>query len=163
MAAKSEFLQIRVTSAQKAELRRMAAAAHQDLSTFVLHRILAAPGARFRELVAALGDEDERPFAFSELNDVLATLSPESFRDSVPSPDLRSLDRQTANYVAAMVEQAAALAGQAPPEWTREVEPLEEPWFATSLASLRPWLLANSPTAFRRRNLFVDAAVGDRV
>jgi hypothetical protein len=43
------------------------------------------------------------------------------------------------------------------------VEPLERPWFAVPFASLRPHLLSAAPIAFKRRNLFVDATVGDRV
>jgi hypothetical protein len=45
----------------------------------------------------------------------------------------------------------------------REVAPLEEPHFGAPLQSLRLHLLAASPVAFKRRNIFVDAAVGDRV
>ncbi len=67
------------------------------------------------------------------------------------------------NYVAAMVEQAAHMKRVRPPAWTARVEPLETPWFATSLESLRLHLLRASPVPFKRRNLFVDSAVGARV
>jgi hypothetical protein len=43
------------------------------------------------------------------------------------------------------------------------VKPLERPWFASSLKSLRLHLLTASPPPFRRRNLFVDSTIGDRV
>jgi len=44
--------------------------------------------------------------------------------------------------------------------WRRS---LAEPWFATTLQSLRLHLLRVAPAAFRRRNLFVDAGAGGRV
>ena len=62
-----------------------------------------------------------------------------------------------------MIEHAAHQKGEAPPAWVHDVEPLERPWFAVPFASLRPYLLRVAPVAFKRRNLFVDATVGDRV
>ena len=49
------------------------------------------------------------------------------------------------------------------PAWTRTVEPLTLPVFASTLQSLRLHLLTHSPPPFRRRNLFIDASLGDRV
>ena len=68
-----------------------------------------------------------------------------------------------ANYLAATVEHAAAIKGVAPPRWTVTVEPLDAPWFASCLKSLRLHLLTHSPPPFRRRNLFIDSSVGQRV
>jgi hypothetical protein len=65
--------------------------------------------------------------------------------------------------VAAMVECAAAAKRVPTPGWTRRVPPVETPWFATSLARLTLHLLLASPAPFRRRNLFIDSSVGDRV
>jgi hypothetical protein len=62
-----------------------------------------------------------------------------------------------------MVEQAAALGGVKGPDWVVEIPPLESPYFATDFRSLRPHLLRESPIPFKRRNLFVDSSVGDRV
>jgi hypothetical protein len=50
-----------------------------------------------------------------------------------------------------------------PPSWTRDVAPLDQPVFGSSLESLRLHLLMNSPPAFVERNIFIDANVGDRV
>ena len=77
--------------------------------------------------------------------------------------DLRDLPAWLRNYVAAMVEQAAEQKHLAPPAWVREVTPLDEPHFATPLRGLRLHLLAASPAAFKRRNIFVDAGIGARV
>ncbi len=74
-----------------------------------------------------------------------------------------SLSPFEANYLAAMIEYAAMLKGVVPPDWTRMVPPLERPWFASALKSLRLHLLTNSPPPFRRRNLFVDSSIGQRV
>jgi hypothetical protein len=68
-----------------------------------------------------------------------------------------------ANYVAAMVEYACARRGVAPPAWTGAIPPLVEPVFGSALTSLRLYLLTHSPAPFRRRNIFIDATVGDRV
>ncbi len=62
-----------------------------------------------------------------------------------------------------IVEHTAAIKGVDPPRWLLTVEPLGAPWFASSLKSLRLYLLTHSPPAFRRRNLFVDSSVGQRV
>jgi hypothetical protein len=68
-----------------------------------------------------------------------------------------------ANYVAAMVEQAAQRAGVSPPTWTAAISPLDRPYFAVDLPGLRLHLLRASPTPFKKRNLFVDAGLGNRV
>ena len=68
-----------------------------------------------------------------------------------------------ANYLAVTVEHAAAIKGVIPPRWTVTVEALDAPWFASSLLSLRLYLLTHSPPPFRRRNLFIDSSVGQRV
>jgi hypothetical protein len=40
---------------------------------------------------------------------------------------------------------------------------LPQPVFGSELKALRLHLLTNSPPAFRRRNIFIDATLGDRV
>lgn len=163
MAAKSTQLQIRITPAQKAVLRRLARAAGQDVSAYVLARALPAPRSRLGEIVAALGQGADRRFALAELNDLLTALAPAEFRETVADADLRGLSPLLQNYVAAMIEQAAAGKGEAPPAWTRTVEPTDEPYFAVPFPRLRPHLLRAAPVPFKQRNLFVDSSVGDRV
>jgi hypothetical protein len=44
------------------------------------------------------------------------------------------------------------------PAWAESPERfLDAPWFATSLEAMRPYLLAESPLAFRRRLIFTEA------
>jgi hypothetical protein len=68
-----------------------------------------------------------------------------------------------AAYVAAMVEHAASRKRVPSPAWTADSAALQRPWFATQLRSLRLHLLTHSPLPFRRRNLFIDSSLGDRV
>jgi hypothetical protein len=160
---KSQHLQIRVTPEQKAALKRQARRAGTDVSTFVLARALPPVASRFAELLGALDREDEPRFALAELNDLLTSLAPAELRVVVAEADLRGLSPYLQNYVAAMVEQAAYRNRVAPPAWVHDVEPLTEPRFATPLPSLRLHLLSSAPVPFRRRNVFVDSALGDRV
>jgi hypothetical protein len=61
-------------------------------------------------------------------------------------------------YLAAVAESLCRECGLRPPAWTEEpAHFLQRPWFAGGLESLKAILLAESPTAFRRRNLFVSA------
>jgi len=62
-----------------------------------------------------------------------------------------------------VVEHACARRAVAVPGWTRAVTPLSEPAFGSELRSLRLHLLTQSPPAFRCRNIFIDASVGERV
>ncbi len=163
MSAKTQQLQIRVTPEQKIALKRQAHRAGQSVSTYVLARVLPAAQLRFGELLRALHDDGERRFALAELNDLLAGLTPVELRAVVAEAELRGLSPYLQNYVAAMVEQAAQQKDVAPPAWVRDVEPLDEPHFAVPLSSLRLHLLRAAPVPFKRRNIFVDSAIGDRI
>lgn len=163
MISRSQQLQIRVTPREKSALKRRARAAGQDVSAYVLALALPSESARFASIMDALRDETNRRFALAELNDALSALVPIEFAAAVDSIDVQGLDSLWQNYVAAMVEHAARANGVQAPGWTRDVVPLDRPYFATSLRSLRSYLLRVSPVAFRRRNIFVDATVGARV
>lgn len=163
MAAKNHQLQIRVTAAQKAAIQRAAALAGLDMSQWVLARLLPAQPQRFRELTEALRSETQRRYALAELNDFLEHLKADDFADAVCDPLPDGLDPYFACYVAAMVETAAHRKSVTPPSWAQKVPPLDEPVFGTPIESLRLHLLTASPPAFRRRRIFIDATVGDRV
>lgn len=163
MQARTEQLQIRVTPSQKAALRSLATRAELSVSAFVLSRALPEGSGRFGELLRQLRAAEDRRFVLAELNALLTGLAPGELADAVADTDLRGLTPFDQNYVAALVEQAATRADVPPPSWVRTVPPLTEPWFATTLASLRAHLLHASPVPFKRRNLFVDAGLGARV
>jgi hypothetical protein len=162
-ARKGQQLRIRVTARQKQELRRLAREAGLDVSSYVLVRALPPDRSRFAGLLADLRGGADRRYVLAELNDLFTGLPAGRFRETVAHADLAGLTPLVRNYVAAMVEMAASQKGESPPSWVRDVEPLEEPYFAVSFSALRPHLLRAAPVPFRRRNLFVDAAVGDRV
>ncbi len=163
MTAKTEQLQIRVTPREKALLKRRARAAGLDLSAFVLARALPPEDERLAAILRALRDTASVRFALAELHDFLHACPPGGFAAAAEHVDLGALSPYLQNYVAAMFEQAAHQKGVAPPEWTREIAPLDAPHFATPIVTLRAHLLRASPVPFKRRNIFVDAGVGDRV
>ena len=162
VAAKTQQLQIRVTPAQKAAIKRLARRAGLDVSTYVLSRVHPPVQGRMVRALAALGRDPDR-FAFAELNDLLEGLSPAEFQDAVADVNLAGLSPFVQNYISAMVEHAAYRKGEPAPPWARDIEPLERPHFAVAYPRLRPYLLHAAPIAFKRRNLFIDATVGDRV
>ena len=161
--SKSSQLQIRLSPEDKARIRARAASAGMDVSTWVLHQLLPPVEERFQTLCVELGSAaGKRRFVLAELNDFLSRLSARELIRAVRHAPTIGLPTFEANYLAAMVEQASAATGAPPPEWTRRVKPLDKPWFASSLKSIRLHLLTTSPPPFRRRNLFVDSTIGDR-
>ena len=116
-----------------------------------------------KELVTRTHARSYQSYVLAELHDFLASLNGGEFEEALRhAPEVR-LPPFEANYVAAMIEYAAGLQGTVLPPWTKDIPPLEKPWFASSLKSLRLYLLTNSLAPFRRRNLFVDSSVGKRV
>lgn len=154
-------LQIRVTPREKMRLKAAAAAAGEELSSWVLRRLLPPAGERFLLLWQVAANAAAPGAALAAIHDLLAPATAEQL-GSLPRP---SLERNPwlAAYVAAMVETAAQAVGGPPPAWTAEALPLPTPWFATTLRSLRLHLLRASPPAFRARNLFIDTTIGGRV
>jgi uncharacterized protein (DUF1778 family) len=165
MDLKSAQLQIRVSPAQKATLKRLAREAGMDVSQYVLARALPDSRRRFGEAVQVLARSTDHRYALAELNELLAGLTPAQLHDAVGGvgPALHGLPPFLQNYLTAMVEQACGQRDVVPPSWTTTVQPLGEPHFATSLRGLRLHLLRAAPVAFKRRNIFVDASVGARV
>ena len=68
-----------------------------------------------------------------------------------------SIDAVHDAYVAAVAEHLARVYGLSIPEWSEtHGNGLHEPFFSGGLQSLKGVLTAESPTAFRRRLLFVS-------
>jgi hypothetical protein len=162
-AGKTSQLQIRVSPAEKAAIHRAALRAGQTVSTYVLGKLLAVPGAEFQEAVEACAGPNPPSFALAELNALLTRQTAAELREAVAAAPAAALTPYLANYVAAMVEYACQRHGLAAPAWTRGIEALARPVFGSSLQSLRLHLLVHSPPPFRRRNIFVDASLGARV
>lgn len=160
---KTEQLQIRVSASQKLAIQRQAARARMSMSEWTLSRVLPSPRIAFQSLVEELAASDRPSYVFAELLDLLGPMSAEDYELAVAEPPEVELDRYWQNYLAATVEHGAAARHVKAPSWTREVAPLDEPVFGSSLESLRLHLLVSSPPAFAQRNIFIDASLGDRV
>lgn len=160
---KSTQLQIRVSPRDKRRIESQARRAGLSVSTWVLGRLLPHPQGTFEALCEQLSGASTPTFAYAELNDFLTSLGAQAFAAAVAERPEPSLDSERLNYLAAMVEQAAALLNVTPPPWTRDVAPLPHPVFASELVSLRLYLLVHALPPFRRRNIFVDSALGARV
>jgi uncharacterized protein (DUF1778 family) len=160
---KSSQLQLRVSEHEKSLIQRAARRAGMDMSSYVLSRVLPANERQVRELVSQLKHDSTSSFVLAELNDLLSQLSTDELRQAVAVAPPTSLSAELSNYWAAMVEHACALRNIPPPRWTTSIPPLERPMFGSSLESLRLHLLAHSPPAFRRRNIFIDTTIGGRV
>jgi uncharacterized protein (DUF1778 family) len=162
-SGKTSQLQLRVSHEEKAAIQRAARRAGMDMSEFVLSRVLPAYEQKVQGLLSGLKDDAARSFVLAELNDLLARLTPEELRQAIATAPPSWLSAELGNYWAAMVEHACAARRIRPPAWTLAIALLEKPMFGSSLESLRLHLLANSPPAFRRRNIFIDTTIGGRV
>jgi uncharacterized protein (DUF1778 family) len=162
-SAKTSQLQLRVSPEDKAIIERAARRAGMDMSAFVLSRVLPAYEQKVQDLLRALKDDSARSFVLAELNDLLARLTAEELRQAIAAAPPAWLSAELGNYWAAMVEHACAARQIPPPPWTLVIAPLQKPMFGSTLESLRLHLLANSPPAFRRRNIFIDTTIGGRV
>ena len=161
---KTGQLQIRVSAEEKARIRQHARSAGMTVSEWVLRRLLPPAEDEFQQLCGELAARPEaRSYGLAHLHDFLARLDARDFFLAVHEPPAAPLPEFEANYVAAMIEQAAHLKEAPLPDWTGDVPSLEEPWFGAPEQSLRLYLLTISPPPFRRRNLFVDSSIGDRV
>lgn len=163
---KTEQLQIRVSVLEKKAIRKRAAAAGLGLSEWVLSCVLPSSSSALQGPLRALAkvqDKAERSYAFAEIHDLFKSWSKEQLAEALRDAPLVELNDFCLNYLAAMAEQACRQKHVEVPSWILEVESLKTPYFASSLQSLRIYLLTNTPVAFRRRNLFVDTSVGDRV
>ena len=102
----------------------------------------------------ARGEQDFDPAVREFLDGFYAhpETQPQAIRDR-PLP----LDGLRDAYLAAVAEHLARSYGLVVPEWSEtQGLALERPFFAGGLESMKALLLARSPTAFRRRMLFVS-------
>jgi hypothetical protein len=156
-------LQIRVSETEKAAIRKAARRAGMDMSAYVLRCVLGTPAEEFQQAVHALSGPGPPSFALADVNSLLSKLTANELRAAIAVPPATALSPYLANYIAAQVETACERRAIPVPAWTHRVKPLERPTFGSELRSLRLYLLTHSPAAFRRRNIFIDATLGDRV
>jgi hypothetical protein len=133
------------------------------MSTYVLKCVLSVAAREFQEALRELSGPAAPSFALADINSLLSKFTAAELRDAVAATPEVELSPFLVNYVSAMVETACAKRGIPVPAWTRAVPPLDEPAFGSTLGSLRLHLLMHSPAPFRRRNIFIDSSLGDRV
>ena len=163
MPGKTSQLQIRVRPDQKQKLKQLAREASIDVSSWVLRRLLPEDAERFQELATRLQEPEGRRLGLAELGDFLRALPPGAFGRAVAEPPRVRLDPDTLNYLAGVIDLAARRRHREPPRWIDDVPVPVSPAFGSELASVRLHLLTHSPVALRRRNLFMDASMDDRV
>lgn len=161
--SRSEQLQIRVSPAAKAAIRRAAEHAGLDMSAYVLSRTLPGPAMRLQACIEECAGPAPSSFGLAELNALLTGWTAAELRDAIAVRPTTALTPFLSNYIAAMIEHACERRSVRVPGWVRAIEPLPEPAFGSTLKSLRLHLLTHSPPPFRRRNIFIDATLGDRV
>lgn len=162
-SAKTKQLQIRVSPQEKALIERAAKRANMKISDWVLSKIIPENRTRFQQLVNSAARADDSRYALASLNDFLTRLTTSELSLALADPPYSLSNEFIGNYVAAMIEYAAYKKRFNPPAWVSMVKPLKEPYFGTDLLSLRLYLLTHSPPPFRRRNIFIDASIGDRL
>lgn len=160
---RSAHLQIRVTPEEKAAIEQAALRAGLGISSYVLRKVLPERAAQWKDLLAEVARSDGAKIAIAALSNWLASLGASEIRVALEAAPPAGLRPVTVNTIAAMVEHVCVTRGVRVPQWTQEIPPLAKPEFGSMLNSLRLHLLTNSPAAFRRRNLFVDTAVGGQV
>ena len=161
--SKSLQLQVRVSPREKETIARYAKIAKMGMSEWVLSKALPPGHQAFQGLLAQLNTASNPKYILAQIHDMLNAAGGDEFELMVTQPPGAALADYLANYVAAMIEYTAVQKGRKAPSWTRQVPPLEVPVFGSDFKSLRLYLLTHSPPPFRRRNIFIDAAVGQRV
>ena len=124
---------------------------------------MATPLAQYQQLLQGLKQDERNRYIYAELNDLFVDISASMFSSIVKEPPFEGLSSFAKNYLAAMVELAASQKKVAAPLWVKNVTPLDTPYFGSELASLRLYLLTQSPAVFRSRNIYIDSSIGDRV
>jgi uncharacterized protein (DUF1778 family) len=161
MGTRTSQLQIRVTPAEKAALQRLASAAGETVSGYVLSRVLPSTELELAHLLSELAEPGaDRRGLLRRLERTLETVAPADLAETLPAPEPGALTAVLMNCVAALVETAAHRKGVRPPSWVSAVPPLPRPHFGWPLRSLRPHQIRVSPVPFKRRNVFFDPAVG---
>ncbi len=161
---KSAQLQIRVSPEQKQLIKSKAELAGEDVSQWVLRRLLPKCTDELQAMIKTLARTPRaRSHVLAELHDFLVAQDTAQLGQAITALDLSELGPFESNYVAAMIETACVHRDIPAPSWLSKIAPLADPWFATSLTSLRVHLLISSPPPFRRRNLYVDSTLGARV
>src|SRR5579883_1727374 len=138
---RNEQLQIRVSAAEKAAIRRAAQQAGLDMSAYVLGRTLPVAAMQFQSCIEDCAGPAPPSFGLAELSTLLTSWTANELRDAIAAPPAVALTPYLSNYIAAMIEQACERRSVRVPGWVRAIEPLRDPAFGSTLKSLRLHLL----------------------
>lgn len=162
--SKSTWLQVRLTLEQKSELRTRAAAAGQEISGYVVERILGGAAPEFERLLQWMLRTPESHVPYAEFTDYLRTLPAARGAElATQPPSFPRLSRLQQNHVCAAIEQRAQLWSVRPPAWVLDVAALETPHYSGDLLSLRPYLTVVAPLVWRRRGIFTEGGLAARL
>ncbi len=142
---------------------RYAKMAQMGMSEWVLSKVLPPRQQAFQELLGHLKTASSPKYILAQIHDMLNAAGRDEFDLMVARPPGAALSDYLANYVAAMIEYAAVQKERKAPSWTRQVPSLKVPVFGSDLKNLQLYLLTHSPPPFCRRNIFIDATIGQRV
>lgn len=79
-----------------------------------------------------------------------------------PAPLTTPEGKRWGALCAAIVEELCSRTSFLCPAWINQPDyRLEQPWFYSSQPSQRDWLLATTPEAFQRRNIFIGGSILD--
>lgn len=117
-----------------------------------------------KELSTKLLDGESARLCLAEfVDDFLSADRAERIRLTAEKPQSVA-DPKINAYMAAAVEHLCFQHGVPVPAWVNEPEYfLPVPWFPLNYQNIRAIVLAESPVPFRRRNIFVDSTVLQRV
>ena len=160
---KISYVQIRVSPSEKRAIVNLAQTAKMGMSEWILSALFPSQRREFEKLLTQLAADQKPRYALADIHDFLKKLSADEFQKVVSAAPGARLSSYWENYLAAMVEYAAHQKGVRVPAWTRDIHPLDKPVFGSDLAALRLHLLFASPPCFRKRNIFIDSTIGDRV
>jgi hypothetical protein len=160
VSTRTSQLQIRVTPGEKETLKRLAGAAGQSVSTYVLSHALPSSERDFARALDDLRGPAPRREALAALEALVSGLTAADFGTSLAQARVADLPAASQNYVAGVVEDAAAALDLEPPPWVHRVYPLERPHFRWPLQSLKPHQLKATRVALKRRNIFDPTSAG---
>lgn len=159
---KTDFIQIRISKDEKKRFAKLAKLQGQSLSEWIISKLSSdSSSIEIKKIYAKLRKAEDSSYILALLNDYLMNMPELLWNDALKdSPE--NIDIENLCYIASMIERATEIRGLELPQWVKDIGPLSKPYFGSKLKNLRMYLLINSPIAFRKRNIFIDASVGDR-
>ena len=160
---KTDYIQIRINKKEKAKFVKLAELDNMSLSNWILNKLkIDISPVEIKIIYGQIAIASDSSYALAFLNDSLMKVPKHTWSDLV-SIKPENLNFENLCYVASMIEHAAEIRELNTPLWVNDIGALQTPYFVSTFKNLRLYLLINSPVSFRKRNIFIDASIGDRV